>query len=235
MPNSFFRFKQFIIHQERTTMKVCTDSCILGAWTALRLQGAKTILDIGTGTGLLPLMLAQKSEARIDTIESDPDSAAQAEENIQLSTWKHRIRLLRGDVRNFPFTGQYDFIITNPPFFESDLRSPIAKKNIAKHDQSLTLDELISVICARLDPSGVFSILLPFHRSAYFEKQATENGFYLKEKLTVRQSPGHTPFRTICLFSYQKAEREELQNLIIKDVNGKNNEAFSELMQDYYL
>jgi tRNA1Val (adenine37-N6)-methyltransferase len=235
MPNSFFRFKQFIIHQDRTAMKVCTDSCILGAWTASRLQDVKTILDIGTGTGLLPLMLAQKSGARIDTIESDPDSAAQAEENIQLSPWQDRIRLLPGDVRSYPFSGQYDFIISNPPFFESDLRSPSEKKNVAKHDQSLTLDELIFLIRTRLDPSGNFSILLPFHRSAYFEKLAAETGFFLKEKLTVRQSPGHAPFRTLCLFCFHKPEIMMLKELFIKDEQGKNNETFCELMQDYYL
>ena len=94
MPNPYFRFKQFIIQQDRCTMKVCTDSCILGAWTALQLdKGAKTILDIGTGTGLLPLMLAQKTESLIDTIESDPESAGQARENIRQSPWDNRIQV----------------------------------------------------------------------------------------------------------------------------------------------
>jgi tRNA1Val (adenine37-N6)-methyltransferase len=235
MPNTYFRFKQFIIHQDRTAMKVCTDSCILGAWTATQLKGAKSILDIGSGTGLLPLMLAQKSEARIDTIESDPDAATQAKENIQLSPWHDRIHLIAGDVRSHSFPGQYDFIITNPPFFASDLRSPVEKKNIAKHDQSLTLEELLEVIRSRLVPSGAFSILLPFHRSDYFEKLAGEYGFYLTEKLTVSQRPNHAPFRTLCLFCFHKPEILVLKELVIKDEQEKKSGSFSELLKDYYL
>ncbi|HEY4936229.1 MAG TPA: methyltransferase domain-containing protein, partial [Puia sp.] len=111
MPNPYFRFKQFTIQQDRSSMKVCTDSCILGAWTGPRLRGAKRILDIGTGTGLLPLMLAQKSEAHIDTIESDPETFTQAGENIKQSPWSGRIRLMEGDVRDYSFQYRYDFII----------------------------------------------------------------------------------------------------------------------------
>ena len=143
MRYSYFRFKQFVIHQERSSMKVCTDSCILGAWTAVQLKNVKTILDIGTGTGLLPLMLAQKSESIIDAIESDRESAGQARENVQLTPWSDRIHIIEGDVREFIGEDRYDWIITNPPFFESDLRSPERKKNEAKHDESLTLGQLI--------------------------------------------------------------------------------------------
>ena len=234
MPNSYFRFKQFIIQQDRSAMKVCTDSCILGAWTALRLGSAETILDIGTGTGVLPLMLAQKSASQIDTIESDPESAGQALENIRQSTWTNRIRVLTGDAVHHRFESRYDFIITNPPFFESDLRSPKQKKNRAKHDESLTLDQLISVIRNNLQPEGGFSILLPFHRTVYFEKLAAEAGFFLLEKLTVRQTPAHSPFRSICLFISEKPSAVILDELTIKDENGKYSAGFTELMKDYY-
>ena len=192
-------------------MKVCTDSCILGAWSVHHLHGAKKILDIGAGTGLLSLMLAQKSESRIDAIELDPESAAQALENITASSWSARIRMLEGNVLHYPLPADYDFIITNPPFFESDLRSPMEKKNKAKHDESLTLDELIVVIRNQLKITGTFSILLPFHRNDYFEKLATANGFFLCEKLTVRQTPAHQPFRSICLFSLKKPETTDFK------------------------
>ncbi len=234
MPNSFFRFKKFTIQQDRCAMKVCTDSCILGAWTAGRLQGAARVLDIGTGTGLLPLMLAQKTEALLDTIESDPETVVQAGENISQSPWAGRIRLLEGDVRTYPFTSFYDFIISNPPFFESDLRSPVDKKNKAKHDESLTLSELISVIGSRLSPLGAFSILLPFHRTAYFENLAAARGFFLREKLSVRQTAAHAPFRSICLFSFQKPGQVFSNEMIIKEDTGKYSLAFTELMEDYY-
>lgn len=109
-------------------MKVCTDSCLLGAWTAERINGAATILDIGAGTGLLSLMLAQKTTARIDCIETDHDAAMQAQENIAGSPWEERIHLIEADVRKFECKNSYHFVICNPPFFESDLQSPQEKK-----------------------------------------------------------------------------------------------------------
>src|SRR6185295_14491437 len=234
MSNSYFRFKQFIVRQDRCTMKVCTDSCLLGAWTANRLVDATKILDIGTGTGLLPLMLSQKSKCSIDSIESDPESAAQARENTVESPWQNRIQIIEGDVRQYPFRNKYDFIITNPPFYESDLRSPDAEKNKVKHDESLTLNQLLPVILSCLDKNGAFSILLPFHRTVYFENLATSYGLYLLEKLTIRQSSAHAPFRSILLFSLEKKREPFLSELIIKNERGKYSPEFSELMKDYY-
>src|SRR5436305_8208683 len=98
MPNLYFKFKKFVIHQDKTVMKVCTDSCILGAWTANHVKNVKTILDIGAGTGLLSLMLAQKTESLIDCIELDRESAAQAMQNIMASPWPNQIRMLEGNV-----------------------------------------------------------------------------------------------------------------------------------------
>jgi tRNA1Val (adenine37-N6)-methyltransferase len=215
-------------------MKVCTDSCILGAWSAGRLTDAKKILDIGTGTGLLPLMLAQKSEALIDTIETDPESADQAGENIAGSPWNDRIRIFKGDVRYYSFGHRYDFIIANPPFYESALRSPTAKKNEAKHEQSLTLHQLLMIIRSYLHLGGAFSILLPFQRTTYFENLAENSGFYVQEKLTVRQTPAHPPFRSILLFKAEKKGEPLLSELLIKNEKGKYSQEFSELMKDYY-
>jgi tRNA1Val (adenine37-N6)-methyltransferase len=243
-------------------MKVCTDSCILGAWTTSHLKDAVKILDIGTGTGLLPLMLAQKSNGIIDAIESDPEAAAQAGENIAESPWHNQIRIIENDVRLFLFEDKYDFIITNPPFYESDLRSPVTKKNKAKHDESLTLDQLLTIVSLNLHPGGSVSILLPFHRTEYFEKSAAERGFLLLEKLIIRQTPAHDPFRSILLMNYAKSQThfpvkqypneksptrfpdslplnqkspEPLSGeLIIRDSHGKYTPEFSDLMQDYY-
>jgi len=249
MPNSYFRFKQFTIHQDRCAMKVCTDSCILGAWTALRINEVRNnpgnglknltegkvgnILDIGTGTALLSLILAQKTNARIDTIEYDPETCLQAGENIRLSPWADRIQLLEGDVRDYIFPTAYDFIITNPPFFESDLRSPEQKKNMAKHNESLTLEILTSLIRSNLQPDGAFSILLPFHRNDYFKKLAGENGFFLQEELILKQTPSHAPFRSVLLFSNKESQKIIYEELTIK-IEGKYSAEFKVLMQDYY-
>jgi tRNA1Val (adenine37-N6)-methyltransferase len=234
MPNPYFSFKQFTIHQDKSAMKICTDSCILGAWTANHLYGTKNILDIGTGTGLLSLMLAQKFDGLIDSIELDPESAVQAKENIIISPWPQRIRILEGDIRNYPLPFDYDFIITNPPFYESDLRSTAEKKNKAKHNESLTLYELLIAIRTHLKSTGAFSILLPFYRGDYFEKLAVSYGFFLRERLTVRQTPSHQPFRSICLFSFQKPVNPISNELDIRNEKGKYSTEFVELMSDYY-
>ncbi len=215
-------------------MKVCTDSCILGAWTSGKLERAEKILDIGTGTGLLALMLAQKSKAVIDGIESDPGSFIQATENILESPWSNRIRIIDGDVRHFSFPYKYDFIISNPPFYESDLHSPDQKKNKARHEVSLTLDELITVIRSCLLKTGLFSILLPYHRAAYFERLAASNGFFLREKLTIRQTPKHQPFRVLFLYGQEKTGAFISDELTIKDSEGKYSREFAELLRDYY-
>jgi tRNA1Val (adenine37-N6)-methyltransferase len=235
MSNPYFRFKQFTIQQNQSAMKVCTDSCILGAWSSSRLINAKKILDIGSGTGLLPLMLAQNSTANIDGIELDRESFLQATENIKESSWTERIHLMEGDARSYSFKDKYDFIISNPPFFESDLQSPSNKKNKSKHEESFTLNDLIYIIKAYLLDEGRFSVLLPYHRSEYFENLATANGFFLQEKLTVKQTPGHSPFRSICLFGYIKPDRTILDELIIKDSEGKNSSEYEKLMKEYYL
>ncbi len=235
MANSYFQFKQFTIHQERSTLKVCTDSCILGAWTASRLQEAQCVLDIGAGTGLLTLMLAQKNQARFDAIELDEGAFEQAKENMAASPWPDRIQLIQGDARNFDFKSKYDFIITNPPFFESDLRSPSSVKNKAKHGATLGLEELLSVIYRTLNSSGAFSILLPFHRTDYFEKLAIEKGYFLQEKMLIRQSPAHLPFRSILLFTVRTVTTIAVHELIIRDDKGKETVELLSLLEDYYL
>ncbi|HEY4154907.1 MAG TPA: methyltransferase [Puia sp.] len=235
MPNSYFRFKQFTIQQDRCSMKVCTDSCILGAWTASRLKRSLRVLDIGAGTGLLTLMLAQKNQCRFDAIELDRPTFEQAAENIRDSPWADRIGLFQGDVRNYPFLHSYDFIISNPPFFESGLPSPFPEINKARRAESLPPEELISVIRRLLNAGGAFSLLLPFYRTAYVEKLAAEKGFFLQEKLLMRQTPAHGPFRSALLFSDSKPISAAVQELALRSGNGVETDELLALLQDYYL
>ena len=216
-------------------MKVCTDSCIFGAWTSSKIKNAKNILDIGSGTGLLSLMLAQNSSANIDGVELDTESFFQAIENINDSLWSDRIHIVEGDARYILFKNKYDFIICNPPFFESDLQSPDIKKNKSKHDVSFMLEDLIKIVRNNLNTNGVFSVLLPYHRTDYFERLATANGFFLQEKLILRQTPRHDPFRTACLFGYKKQEEIMIEELTIKNADDKNSSVYEILMKDYYL
>jgi len=151
-------------------MKVTTDACLFGAWVAEEVRsqesGVGSSLDIGTGTGLLALMLAQKnSETNILAIEIDKDAAAQAANNIDSSLWKDHVDILEADVKDLSFPEKFDLIISNPPFYEKELRSDTDKKNIAHHSENLTLKELLNIIKNNLNPHGNFFLLLPYKRN----------------------------------------------------------------------
>src|SRR5688572_17826532 len=141
MSNNFFQFKQFIVYQDRCSMKVCTDACIFGAYAANIISNSASqilkCLDIGTGTGLLSLMIAQKTRAIIDAIEIEEDAFIQAKENFSNSPWRQRLRAVHTDAKHLSTWVKYDFIVSNPPFYQNDLVSPLKTKNVAKHDTSL--------------------------------------------------------------------------------------------------
>ena len=146
MANQYFQFKEFIIQQDACGMKVTTDGCLFGAWAASLIQSInpQQILDIGTGTGLLSLMLAQQTTATIDAVEIDEAAAVQANQNVASSKWKKQITIHQTNILNYSKNIQYDFIVTNPPFFVNDLRSNDAKRNLAMHSSHLSLIELLN-------------------------------------------------------------------------------------------
>lgn len=229
-----FQFKQFTIRQEQATLKVSTDSCLLGAWFAQKLENKQHILDIGSGTGLLVLMLAQKQkESIIDGIEIDENCFSESLVNVNASQWYNRCTILNGDVRTYPFARKYDFIITNPPFYEQQLRSANTKNNLAKHSSHLGLKELVQIIKNQLTPNGEFGILLPYSRLAEIEEISSLNGFYLKEKILVKQTPNHPYFRVILHFSKQYSSCVS-ETIIIKE-NNEYTLVFIELLKDFYL
>lgn len=235
MPNPYFQFKQFTIHHDQCAMKVCTDACILGAWFAEKVSLYSTVLDIGSGSGLLMMMLAQKNKADIHGIEIDPPSFNQLEENINQSKWKDKLKAFAGDARTFAFPGKYDFIITNPPFYENDLRADKETLNVARHSTLLTLEELIKIIDGNLSVDGSFGILLPFHRLEYFTGLSKAHGFGLSEQLLVKQTPVHNYFRAILHFK-RKADKSTLQQeLVIQDSKANYTPQFTALLKDYYL
>ena len=217
-------------------MKVCTDACLFGAYIANEIEQSpvKNILDIGTGTGLLTLILAQKTSATIDAVEIDGAAFTQAKENIAQSNWEEKIAIYNADILKFQPNKKYDCIISNPPFFEADLKSDDEKKNFAKHDTSLTLTELLNVITANLSADGFFAVLLPFRRSNYFEAEAAKINFNLIKKILINQTPKHNHFRSILIFSTKKLDTIQ-EEIIIKNEEGNYSTKFIELLKDYYL
>lgn len=239
MPNHYFQFKEFTVYQDACAMKVCTDSCLFGAWVAslLRQQqpSVQQILDIGTGTGLLAMMLAQQVPATIDAVEIDEAAAHQASANFSASPWSSRLRVTQGAIQEFTATTdrKYDFIIINPPFFENDLQSGQENRNLALHSKALKLTELIKAIQQLLKPGGHFAILLPFLRCVYFKAAAEKAGFYPYKELRVKQTSSHDFFRSMLLFGQQTTTLIP-KDLAIKDGTDYTS-GFRELLAPYYL
>ncbi len=235
IPRTGFQFKQFTVHHDQCAMKVCTDSCILGAWFAEKITPGAKVLDIGAGSGLLTLMLAQKAGGQFHAIEKDSHAFEQMKENIERSKWKEKISAFIGDATTYVFPQAYDFIICNPPFYENDLKSDNEKKNLARHATGLSLTDLTMVIDRNLAASGSFGILLPYPRSLHYEQLALTSGFYLYEKLLVRQTPHHDFFRSILHFTRYQIKQKQPEELIIKKEDGSYSNTFTDLLKAYYL
>ncbi|HTB99198.1 MAG TPA: methyltransferase [Ferruginibacter sp.] len=237
MSNSYFQFKQFTVYQDKCAMKVCTDACVFGAFASnivRRTSNIVHILDIGTGTGLLSLLLAQDTTAFIDAIEIDRNAYEQAKDNFDRSPWKERLAAFNIDALKFIADKKYDCIISNPPFFEDDLRSINEEKNKAKHDSSLTLQQLLQVVDSNLSDDGTFFVLLPHHRVHYFETEAKKIGLYPDEKLWIKQTEKHDYFRA-CLSFSRKETKSHIVDLTIKNNDGNYTDKFIELLKRYYL
>ena len=219
-------------------MKVCTDSCLFGAWTAhwlLNNNRVNHILDIGAGTGLLSLMLAQKNSiATIDAVEIDQPSTQQAKENFAQSSWRERLNVIQCSIQDFLPQKKYDFIISNPPFYQEHLLSKNERKNNAHHHTSLTLHQLIIAIKRLLSDEGSIAVLLPEHRTNEFEMLASEAGFFLHKKTWVTQTNQHRYFRSMNIFSKEKTSCYE-DEMSIKDDKNNYTSDFSSLLNDYYL
>lgn len=216
-------------------MKVSTEACILGAWFGNQDLDYKTVLDIGAGTGLLMLMLAQKRAGKFNGIEIDTEAAAQLKENILQSPWNENCFVFEGDIRSYPLPVVYDFIISNPPFYEKQLSSPSDSVNLARHSSSLTLEELIKAIDINLSNEGSFGIILPMERAIYFKQLAIEKEFSLIQKLNISHSPAHSPFRSILHFSRNSDIKSKVHQLVIRDREGNYSDEFTLLLKDYYL
>ncbi|MEY4875338.1 MAG: hypothetical protein RL708_487 [Bacteroidota bacterium] len=229
MSNSFFRFKKFTIHQDKCSMKVSTDACLLGAW-CLAVNQPKTILDIGTGTGILSLMLAQKfSTAKIDAVEIEHDAFVQASENFNNSDFKNHITCYYQSIQQFAKNTdkKYDVIISNPPYFEGDLQTENAKNNVAKHSAALTLDELINCIKILLYDDGICYLILPSHRINEL-KLPIEKICYLKDNPTANIK------RAMVKLSKKSTSTTE-ETLLLKNEEQNYTSEFIELLKPYYL
>jgi tRNA1Val (adenine37-N6)-methyltransferase len=235
MSNHYFQFKQFRIEQKHCAMKVSTDACIQGAWTPI-LSQVNNVLDIGTGTGLLSLMMAQRNDKiSIDAIELDKASANQAHENFQASSWKNRIQLFEGDVRSFAFEKKYDLIICNPPFFQNSLLGNKQERNKARHQLSLGFDDLLKAMNNHLNEDGYASVLLPFNEHQYWTQHLSKNAWSISHLLEIVPLKNKSANRIVSLCTLKPSVKTITDKLVIYEQQGSYSERFSQLISPFYL
>jgi len=235
MTNNFFQFKQFVVYQNKSAMKVGTDSVLLGSWA--NFKNAKHILDIGTGTGILALMAAQKSNAIIDAVEIDYDSYLEALENINNSNWRNRVFVHNISFQEFVKKSKrkYNIIICNPPYFINSLKSPDSNRNIARHNNFLQLSDLITGVSTLLSYSGFFYIILPYETGCSFISEALKNKLFCKKKVYIKPKNTSKIKRLLLEFHKKESIIDEKILVIEKEERHHYTDEFKELTKDFYL
>jgi len=234
MGNNYFKFKQFTIIQEKAAMKVGTDGVLLGSWADV--QQRKNILDVGTGTGLIALMLAQRSNAQITAVELEEKAANEAKLNVNASLWKERVQVHNISFQQFleQTESKFDLVVSNPPFFTNSAKAIDSSRTMARHTDTLSYAELIMGSYWLLNPEGRLAVILPFESSVGFEKLALESGLFLQRKTLVKPKPGKEVNRV--LLSFGKHNSSIAENIItIYDENGQWTESYKNLTRNFYL
>jgi tRNA1Val (adenine37-N6)-methyltransferase len=234
MSNNYFNFKEFKINQEKAAFKVGTDGVLLGAYAAV--EGKKRILDIGAGTGVISLMIAQRSDAEIVSIEPDYESFLQTEENVSQCNWKSRIKVINADLHSYnPGEEKFDLIVTNPPYFNNSLKNPDHRKSSARHTDSLSSAGLLSGVARLLDNTGIFQLIMPYVEGTIFIAEAQEYGFYCNNILKIKPLPTSEIRRLIMTFSRQRLKTNEKFLTIEHGKRHDFTEEYINLTKDFYL
>ncbi|MDR1646048.1 MAG: methyltransferase [Tannerellaceae bacterium] len=235
MSNNYFRFKQFTIHQEGCAMKVGVDGALLGAWT--RAGGCRKILDVGTGAGLIALMLAQRNpEATVDALDIDESACEQARANAEASPFAGRIRVIHVAFADYAAgVAAYDLIVSNPPYFVRSLPSPDPRRCLARHAGSLSLEELISAAGRLLTATGKLSLILPAGREEELKSLAACHGLHPSRQTLVAPLAGGAVKRVLSELSVAPVPFCEQDSLCIEEIGGRYSPAFISLLKDYYL
>lgn len=244
MSDDFFQFKKFKIRQNYAAMKVNTDSVLLAAWAVEQLNDSKTIkniLDIGTGTGLLTLQMAQKfPDANFTAIELDADSCLDADFNFKNSDWSDQIQLQNIDFRNFLTSQKFDIMISNPPYFEpiqtnkgQNKQWPTGSRNIARFYDSLNFDDLATSI-EKCNEGGSFFVVIPFQNLGLLEESFLLKGWFRTKYCYVHTKINKACTRVLCQFNKEISQFNEEQ-LILHHLNMERTKHYLNLVSNYYI
>lgn len=233
--NNFFQFKQFKILQEKAAMKVNTDGVLLGAWT--NLEGVKSVLDVGTGTGLIALMFAQRSDALITGVEIEKNAAEEAVQNVQNSNWGNRVTIYNTSFQEFAANSEikFDLIATNPPFFSNAIKNANPHLSMARHNDLLSFVDIISGAVKLLTGTGKLALILPFNQSIDFIAKARLKGLFLNRMTEVKPFPGKEPNRCLMEFGKSESIMQKSQMTIFGDSKIDYSEDFKSLTRSFYL
>jgi tRNA1Val (adenine37-N6)-methyltransferase len=229
-----FRFKRFTVRHDSSTMKVGTDAVLLGAWTEVK--PAQRILEIGTGSGVIALMLAQRSDdsIKIDAIEMHADSVTQAKENIQRSPWPEKINVHCTRLQFWQPQQKYDLIVSNPPYFSNSLLPSEAIRGNARHSISLPPSELITFSKSLLNADGRIALVLPFKEGLEIIDEAKRHQLHLTKKVAVFSRHGKPQERWLLEFS-KREYPTSVSNLILLTEGNHRSEDYTQLTSDFYL
>lgn len=231
-----FHFKKFSIDDSKAAMKIGTDAVLLGAW--INCEKESRILDIGTGSGILALIMAQRNQnTSIDAVEIEPDAAALAKQNIVLSPWSNQIQVFNTSVQSFSkeTSNKYSLIICNPPFFTDSLKAPDNKRNLARHNDNLPVAELLFCTNQLLTDKGKASFIIPVEAYEYWKQEATKNSLYPSNQAFVSSSPLHEPHRVMVTFSHENVTLTNTSRINIYESKSVYSKVYQELTKDFYL
>lgn len=231
-----FKFKQFTVEQDRCAMKIGTDGVLLGAWVSVK-NKPFSILDIGAGTGIIALQLAQRSNAEmVDAIEIDENAYEQCVDNFENSPWGDRLFCYHASLEEFveDIEGKYDIVISNPPFYSEDYKTTDKSRDTARFTDALPFDELIESASRLLSDEGIFVVIIPRKEEEKFIKMASEVNLFPNRICRVRGTETSEEKRSLLEFSFEKNSLK-LENLTIENSRRNYTEEYTKLVQDFYL
>ena len=235
MDKNCFQFRKFLINQDRCAMKVGTDGTLLGAWADAP-SGKCRILDIGTGTGLIALMMAQRfPESEVLGVDIDSDATIQAQENVAASPFCRRIKILQMDAIKIDDEEKFDAIVCNPPYFNNSLTCAKEQRSLARHTVGLTYDALMSTAYRLLSNDGCLSIIIPSESNDSVESAAAFSGFIISRICLIKTTPNKQPKRQLMEFKKYNPGTIDFREEILEIVPNIRSKWYYELTQDFYI